>query len=292
MKMKQLCVITSLSSAFMYGATMVKPDNFEYIKSIPNIFEDQNIAKALKNAMNETNKSIDMGLKENRSDTLKKSYLQIKSAGNRIMSELSLFNSNLPMIKTDSMVLDKLRKDAQHFSQDRDKLKQEIAKLETFKKQNEKALLRSSTKKDAKADIADMLIDYAQTFIVVAQKAINDFATIDAALFKKEKMATVKPVTPPTQNIAVARPMSTIVTPPTDVENIIMPTNIDDELTDAYMVTPALTDMPQKKGSYLMEDSDAAFIKQQSQRQQSGVFRPIDTSRMSDTWAGWDSTVE
>lgn len=282
MNIKQLSIIASLSSTLMYGAATIKPDNFDYIKSIPNIFEDENIAKALRNAMNTTNQSVDMMLKENRSDTLKKSYMQIKSIGSHIISDLSLFNANLSMVKTDTMVLNKFRKDAQHFSQDRDTLKKEVANLEKFKKQNEKALLRSGERKEAKAEIADTLIDYAQTFITVAQKAINDFAAIDAALFKKEKMATLKPVTP-AQDMSQSKPMTDIVMPLGD---------IDDESMDAPIVRPALRDMPKKKGSYLMEDNDEAFIKQQSQRQQSGVFQPIDTSRMSGTWNDWDATVE
>lgn len=282
MKMKQLCILSTISGFALYGGVQVKPDNFDYIKSITNIFEDENISMALKNAMAETNKSIDTGLKENRSDTLKKSYMQIKNTSNNISNDLLMFSNNLSLIKTDSSVLNKFRKDAEHFSQDRDKLKQEISKLETFKKQNEKALLRSGEKKEAKAEIANQLINYAQTFVIVAQKAITDFAAIDAALFKKEKMATIRPVSR-AEDMTPAKPMNDIVMPLAD---------IDDESTDPYMVKPALKDMPKKKSSYLMEDNDAAFIKQQSQRQQSGIFKPLDTSRMSDTWNNWDSNVE
>ena len=140
--------------------------------------------------MSITNVSMVGALQTNRSDTLNGIYTRIKLTAENILRDLALFSANLEAMKTDSAKLTEFRTKAKNFSQNRDKLKQELTKLEQFKKQNEKALLRSGTRKEAKSEMADTIADFAQTFINVAQKAVTDFANMDGKLSIDEAKQT------------------------------------------------------------------------------------------------------
>lgn len=222
----------------------------DFIKnSTKNIFDDREMIEALSSAMRSTNASIDSALKQNKSDSLEKIYIQIKLTSEDIIRDLTLFSANLVLIKKNNTKLNEFRKNAMRFSQARDKLKQEISNVKKFKEQNEKAFLRSDVRKEAKRDIADALLNLAETFVVVSQKAINDFAAIDASLFMQEKMGTVKPAAPAVDAPRVKK-FSDVVQPIEDI----------DEAPYPYLVTPALKDMPKQKPSALMKSNEGILV--------------------------------
>jgi hypothetical protein len=190
MNKKQLLLVAST----LYAVTMVGQEqiaSFTYLNQMTEkpgmIFDNSSLMDTMKRRTSDAHTWIESSLKENRSDTLNKSYIKIRSAANRIVGDLNLFSANMHSIKADADTLAKFRKDATHFSQYRDELKREIANLQKFKAQNEQARFRSGIRKEAKHEIADVLVAYAESFVKIAQKAINDFATIDAALYRQEK---------------------------------------------------------------------------------------------------------
>jgi hypothetical protein len=230
--------------------------------------------------MQQIKSSVDAELKETKSDSLKNASVRIDNLAKRVYNQVDQFSTNLSAIKTETMVLDKFREMANYFSKDRDLLNKEIVALEKFQKQNERALLRSDAKKELKQEIANELIGYATLFATVAQKAITDFATLDAALFRKEKAPAVmpSPANPATPTTPTASPKPWVrrelPTEPIPLE----------EINAKPMVTPALQDMPKKESS-LMKSNDEDFIKQRSNARLSEILeRPA-----SDTWSDWNS---
>jgi hypothetical protein len=189
MKKKLLLALTCVAWTNAYKAVtmdeIVGEANNISAHTSPNIFEESEFMGTLNNFCNKTNKWVEESLKENKSDTLKKIYTQIKEQTKEIVNRLKEFNSNLNLIKTNDQMLETYRKKMRSFSMARDALKNALKEAQTFYAQNEKAKIRSQGSKDTKAEIANILVTYAERFIDIAQKAITDFAGIDAALFNE-----------------------------------------------------------------------------------------------------------
>jgi len=201
MKKQLLLIIISAVWTTSYQAVtveeIVEDANNISLHTSPNIFEESKFITTLNNFRNDTNRWIEENLKVNKSDTLKKIYAQVKEETGTIVTRLKEFNSNLNLIKTNNQMLKTYKNQVRSFSKARDSLKNALNATKKFYAQNEKTVLRSQGRKDAKAEIANILGTYAERFIDIAQKAINDFARIDASLFDQEalkaKMKQKKP---------------------------------------------------------------------------------------------------
>ncbi len=153
--------------------------------SSKNILEDLTLLNNLKTRIDDTNTWLEAQLKTHKSDTLSRVYDRIKYRAGSILTGLRDISANLTEIQSKPTVTTNFRKKALLFSQDRDQLKndlQENGRLKKFKS-HKKPMLRSEIREDAKQEIADVLIMYAETFVQVAQKAITDFARIDGTLY-------------------------------------------------------------------------------------------------------------
>ncbi len=233
----------------------------QMVTSSKNIFDDVSLMDAIKRRISDVNTWLDNALKTNKSNTLKSVYVRIAGRAGGIASNLGAFSSNMSSIKNDTATLTNFRKMAHNFSQDRDALKQEMqagSKLDTFKK-HKAPMLRSAEREDAKQEIADVLMAYAETFSKIAQKAVTDFARIDGALYINQEKRTAQQemqTMPQTKTSPWVRGMMPNMNQ-TDM-------NQTDDI-EAPMVQRALIDMPQKPESYLLQDNDESYIKQRNE---------------------------
>jgi len=211
MKKQLLLIITGVAWTTAYQASMemeLEPTtlvsgfvilNKEGIQKSPNIFEDKMLIGQINAEKKKANKWIASALKKNKSDTLSGLRDKVTDCTENITGHLKGFNENLSKIKTNTAILDMFKKEAAYFSKNRDKLKKVVQEIDSFTKRTKPTLSTQKTEA-AKQEIADVLKAYAETFIKIAQKAINDFARIDASHFDQEalkaKMRQQKPQAP------------------------------------------------------------------------------------------------
>lgn len=211
-----------------------------------NIFKDSSLHNRIDAQRSSIDTWLDGQLKKYNSNTLSLIYDHIKYRAESIVKQLKDFSTHLDEMNKPE-VLQEFKEQTSIFRHDRDQLQEELkpgGSLRNFETENKKALLRRQARKDAKQEIANVLKAYAETFAQVAQKAITDFAYIDAEMFTQEKARNAKPV-------AKAEDMPRAAT----MESTIQP--LEDEIEEeSYMLTPALKNMPKPTSNLMKEETD------------------------------------
>lgn len=201
MKTKQLLVVAAIAWTATYQASydgtelsmvrrkLTKLKNGS--AAIPNIFDNPKIIEMMNDTIQDTIAWINAALRKNKSDTLSKidevTRAKITTFVDHFANSVALFAS----VKNGSVPLQQFTQSAYAFSVDREALKQLLGKdniLAMFRAQK-KPLLRSQARENAKQEIADVLFEYIEIFVMIAQKAIDDAAHVDAAAFKQKKEA-------------------------------------------------------------------------------------------------------
>jgi hypothetical protein len=177
--------------------------------AIPNIFDNPKIVEMMNDTIQETIAWVNAALRKNKSDTLSKidevTRAKINSFIEHFTNSVNLFAS----VKSGAVPLQQFTQSAYAFSVDREALKQLLSKNNTLAmfRSQKKPLLRSQTRENAKQEIADVLFEYIEIFVMIAQKAIDDAANINAATFVRKKEA-FKDLFAPMPEITPRKPIS------------------------------------------------------------------------------------